>query len=89
MYSGNKEGSDFMFVELGQQAMLGIVSHLFFIAITWWALQALNFEKLLRANKVMQARLLYILLTVTIGSAASNFFLDYLSWSLHMPFFLK
>lgn len=89
MEVGDLEGSNLMFVNLGQQAMLGILSHLFFIAITWWALQALNFEKLLRANKIMQARLLYILLTVTIGSAASNFFLDYLSWSLNMPFFIQ
>ncbi|MGM9926164.1 MAG: DUF1146 family protein [Bacillus sp. (in: firmicutes)] len=78
-----------MFVTLGQQAMLGILSHLFFIAVTWWALQALRFDKLIRSNKVMQARLLYILLTVVIGSTASNFFLDYLSWSLNMPFLIQ
>lgn len=78
-----------MFAQVGQQAVLGIVSHLFFFAVTWWALQALNFEKLLRANKVVQARLLYILLTVAIGSLVSNFFLDYLSWSSNMPFLFQ
>ncbi|WP_374722693.1 DUF1146 family protein [Peribacillus tepidiphilus] len=75
-----------MFANLGQQAMFGIVSHLFFIGITWWALQALNFDKLLRPNRVMQARILYILLTVAIGSAVSGFFLDYISWSNQLPF---
>lgn len=78
-----------MFVNLGQQAMLGIISHLFFFAITWWALQALNFEKFLRPNKIMQARLLYILLTIAIGSIVSNFFLDYLSLSIQMPFLFQ
>ena len=78
-----------MFAQVGQQAVLGIVSHLFFFAVTWWALQALNFEKLLRANKVVQARILYILLTVAIGSLVSNFFLDYLSWSSNMPFLFQ
>lgn len=78
-----------MFVDLGQQAMLGIIIHLFFFAITWWALQALNFEKFLRANKVMQARLLYILLTLAIGSTVSNFFLDYLSLSTQIPFLFQ
>lgn len=78
-----------MFAQVGQQAVLGIVSHLFFFAVTWWALQALNFEKLLRANKVVQARMLYILLTVAIGSLVSNFFLDYLSWSSNMPFLFQ
>jgi uncharacterized integral membrane protein (TIGR02327 family) len=75
-----------MYSAIGQQAFTGIISHLFFIAITWWALQSLNFEKLLRANSVVKARILYILLTVAIGSAASSFFLDYLSWSRQLPF---
>ncbi|MBS4218914.1 DUF1146 family protein [Bacillus sp. FJAT-49711] len=70
-----------MLEDLGQQALINIFSHLFFIGIAFFALQALNFEKLIRANRVFQARLLYILLTVVIGSIASNFFLDYLNWS--------
>ena len=78
-----------MFANLGQQAMFGIISHLFFIAITWWALQALHFDKLLRANKVIQARVLYILLTLAIGSTVSGFFLDYITWSNQLPFLYK
>ena len=70
-----------MSLEFGQQALLSIISHLFFIGISFYALQALNFEKLLRANRVFQARLLYILLTIVIGSSVSNFFLDYLNWT--------
>ncbi len=78
-----------MFTDIGQQAMFGLISHLFFMGITWWALHALNFEKLLRANKVLQARVLYVLLSVAIGSMVSNFFLDYVSWSTKMPYLLK
>jgi uncharacterized integral membrane protein (TIGR02327 family) len=78
-----------MFGNLGQQAMFGIISHLFFIAITWWALQSLNFDKILRANKVIQARVLIILLTLAIGSTVSSFFLDYMSWSNQLPFLYK
>ncbi|MGN1400190.1 MAG: DUF1146 family protein [Bacillus sp. (in: firmicutes)] len=70
-----------MLAQIGQQAILGIVTHLACFAVTWWALQALNFDKLLRANKVVQARLLYILLTISIGSLVGNFVLDYLAWS--------
>lgn len=70
-----------MSLEFGQQALLSIVSHLFFIGISFYALQAINFDKLLRANRVFQARLLYILLTIVIGSSVSNFFLDYLNWT--------
>ncbi|HWO78083.1 MAG TPA: DUF1146 family protein [Bacillus sp. (in: firmicutes)] len=77
-----------MVTDFGQQALVSILSHLMFIGITWWALQALHFDKLLRANRVVQARLLYILLTVAIGSSVSNFFLDYLIWSQQLPLLL-
>ncbi|MBO0991556.1 DUF1146 family protein [Bacillus sp. SD088] len=71
-----------MLENLGQQALINIISHLFFIGIAFIALQALHFDKLLRGgNRVFQARLLYVLLTIVIGSTVSNFFLDYLDWS--------
>jgi uncharacterized integral membrane protein (TIGR02327 family) len=72
-------------VEYGIEAGISIFSHLVFIALAWWALQSINFDKLLRANRVFQARLLYILLSITIGSIVSNFFLDYLFWSRQLP----
>ena len=71
--------------DFGQIALLSIVSHLFFIAISWWALQAIRLEKILKPSHVFQARLLYILLAIFIGSTVSNFFLDYLQWSQQLP----
>ncbi|MFD1708748.1 DUF1146 family protein [Siminovitchia sediminis] len=73
--------------EIAQQALISILSHLVFIALTFWALQALHFDRLLRANRVFQARLLYIILTIAIGSSISNFFLDYLHWSQQIQYF--
>lgn len=73
----------------GQQALLSILSHLVFIALAWWALQALRFDQILRPNRVFQARVLYILLSIVIGSAVSNFFLDYLLWSQQLPLILQ
>jgi len=69
----------------GHQALISIISHLVFIAIAWWALQSINYEKLLRGNHVFQARVLFILLSIVIGSTVSNFFLDYLLWSQQLP----
>jgi uncharacterized integral membrane protein (TIGR02327 family) len=71
--------------DFGQMAMVSIVSHLVFIAISWWALQAVRLDKVIKANHVFQARLLYILLAIFIGSSVSNFFLDYLQWSRQLP----
>lgn len=86
MKDGCLLGGMYMFSTMGQQAMLGIVSHLFFIAVTWWALQAIHFDKILRSNSVLKARVLYILLTVAIGSVVSNFFLEYLGFANQLPY---
>jgi uncharacterized integral membrane protein (TIGR02327 family) len=75
--------------DLGQIALVSILSHLVFIALSWWALQAIRLEKLLRPNHVLQARILYILLAIFLGSSVSNFFLDYLQWSRQLPLILK
>jgi uncharacterized integral membrane protein (TIGR02327 family) len=69
----------------GQQALISIISHLLFIVITWWSLQALRIDALIRPNHIYQARILLILLTITIGTSVSNFFLDYLLWSQQIP----
>ncbi|CAI9396493.1 DUF1146 family protein [Niallia sp. Sow4_A1] len=73
----------------GQQALLSILIHIVFIALSWWALQSLNFEKFLRKNRVFQARVLYVLLAIIMGSIVSNFLLDYLSWSQQLPLILN
>ncbi|MEH7074330.1 DUF1146 family protein [Neobacillus drentensis] len=78
-----------MINDFGQMALLSIVSHLIFIAISWWALQAIRLDQLLKASHVFQARLLYILLAIIIGSSVSNFFLDYLQWSRQLPLIMQ
>jgi len=71
---------------VGQEALMGILSHLFFIAITFYALQAFMLEKLFKKNKVFQIQLIYILLSIAIGTAVSNFFLQISSWSGKLPY---
>lgn len=89
MVVGTFEERGYAMPGLGQQALLSIISHLIFIALAWWALQAIRLDKLLKPNHVFQARMLYILLSIVIGSAVSNFFLDYLLWSQQLPLLLK
>ncbi|MGX6445576.1 DUF1146 family protein [Neobacillus sp. K501] len=73
----------------GQVALLSILSHLVFIGVAWFALQAVRLDKVLKPNHVFQARLLYILLAIFLGSSVSNFFLDYLQWSRQLPMILQ
>lgn len=72
-------------VDIGVQSLISILSHLLFISITWWALQAIDYEKWMKPNRVVQMRLLLILVTIAIGSLVSNFFLDYLFLSQRLP----
>ncbi|MEW4285836.1 DUF1146 family protein [Priestia koreensis] len=74
-----------MFAGSGPQALITLISHLFFIALTWYALQGFQIERAMKPNRVAQARLLMIFLTIAIGSSVSNFFLDYLFWSQQLP----
>ena len=63
-----------MFGGIEQQTLLTMISHLIFIVITWYALQGFQIEKLMKPNHVFQAKLMLILLTITISSTVSNFF---------------
>lgn len=57
--------------------LMQIFVYLFCIGISWWALQAFDFEKFLRPNRVMQAQLLYILGSIALGSTVASFLLLY------------
>lgn len=71
--------------DYAQMALLSMIVNLAFMSVTWWALQALNIDKWIKAGKVIQARILLILLTIAIGSMVSSFFLDYFLWSQQLP----
>ncbi|HWI48712.1 MAG TPA: DUF1146 family protein [Rummeliibacillus sp.] len=71
---------------IGQNALIGIISHIFFIGITFYALQSLMYEKVVKKNHVFQIQLLFILLSIAIGSTVSNFFITISTWSRQLPF---
>lgn len=70
---------------IGVMSLMGIVSHIFFIALTWRLLLGVNFDPLIRKNRVGEARLLLIFLTIAIGTLVSNFVLDIIRWTLDIP----
>jgi uncharacterized integral membrane protein (TIGR02327 family) len=74
---------------VGSNSLMSIIVNLICIALSWWALQAIRLDKLLKPNKIIQARALYILLSIALGSIVSNFLLDYLLWSRQLPFILE
>lgn len=71
---------------IGQQALIALLSHIFFIGISFYALQGLMLEKLFKKNRTFQIQLMYILLSIVIGSTVSNFLLDFATWSKQLPY---
>ncbi|MES9681959.1 hypothetical protein CN514_01565 [Bacillus sp. AFS001701] len=74
---------------VGTEALLAIIVHLFFIILTWWALTAIKWESVMKKGHVAQIRLFMVLLTITISSAVSSFFLDYLQYTRNITYLLK
>ncbi|MBU5268000.1 DUF1146 family protein [Virgibacillus proomii] len=66
---------------IGQQAIIGIISHLLFIYLTWRLMMSINFEPLIRKGRAKEAQILILFLTIVIGSGVSRFFLEVLQWS--------
>ena len=69
-----------------EQALIAIFANVFFIGISFYALQALMMDKIIKKNRVFQAQLFYILTSIMIGSIVANFFLNLTNWSNQLPF---
>ncbi|SET24932.1 conserved hypothetical integral membrane protein [Salinibacillus kushneri] len=66
---------------IGMTAVIGLASHILFFVLTWKVLEGLRIEQFFKKGKVVESRILFILVCITIGTTASNFFLDILSWA--------
>ena len=76
-----------MLQSLGYNALLGMISHIVFIIITWKVIQSIRIEEIFKKNHVMEARIFFLFVTIAIGTAVSNFFLDILEWSQDLIYF--
>lgn len=73
-------------IQLGIQAILYLIVNLFFLALTWWALQSFRFDVFLKNPNSARAKVLMLILTLAIGSTVGNFFFNYLYQSLRLPY---
>lgn len=72
--------------DLGIQATIGIVVHLFFIAVAFYGLQSVRLDVVFKKGKVFQVQVMMILLSLVIGTIAGNFFLQLMNWSSQLQF---
>ncbi|AEV94961.1 DUF1146 family protein [Pediococcus claussenii] len=73
---------------LGIQSVLTLICYLFFIAVSFWALQAIPFYKFM-GKYPEQARVLIVLLSVALGYTASSFFLSLITTIRNLIFLVK
>lgn len=78
-----------VYSQLGAQAVVAIVAHVFFIGVTFYALQAFRMEQLFKKGKVLQIQLVYILLSVAIGSSVAEFLLSLSTYSQQLPYIFQ
>ncbi|MDZ7834502.1 MAG: DUF1146 family protein [Alkalibacterium sp.] len=69
------------------QSVVDLISHVFFILVAFWALQAFKTDVVIKKNHIPQARTLYILISIALGYTTSNFFLEFIL-SIQNLFFL-
>ncbi|USS89836.1 DUF1146 family protein [Fructilactobacillus cliffordii] len=61
----------------GLQALISVISQLFFVILSFWAIQGIHFERFLPI-KEQQGKALLVLMAIVIGSLSSNFFLSFI-----------
>ena len=73
-----------MMETFGMSALLTIIASVFFIGLSWWALQAFRFDLFVKNPRSGQAKLLQIFLAIFIGHGIADFFIQYLFSSLQL-----
>ncbi|HLR91757.1 MAG TPA: DUF1146 family protein [Atopostipes sp.] len=71
------------------QSLITIFSHLFFIALSYWAVQSLRTEHLFKKGTPQQLRVFYVLFAVALGYTVSSFFLDFMTYTQNLLTFLQ
>ena len=57
--------------------ILRSIVYLLMFIVTWFAMDAINYEKLLRKNKVNQAQVLYFIIVMAVAYLAGSFILSF------------
>ncbi|MNN64132.1 hypothetical protein D3C81_1795580 [compost metagenome] len=66
---------------IGSNSLVSMIVSLFCVVLSWWALQNLKLDLVIRYPKSPQGRLLHLLLAIVLGHFVAGFLLDYLGWS--------
>lgn len=71
---------------VGANGLLSIFISLLCIGLSFWALQNLKLDLLIRHPKSAAGKLLQLLLAIVLGHFVSAFLLDYIRWTQSLRF---
>ncbi|CAM3343882.1 MULTISPECIES: DUF1146 family protein [Saccharibacillus] len=69
------------FSQTGVFGILSMVISLGCILLSWWALQNLKLDLIIRHPQSPQGKMLHVLLAIVLGHFVAKFMLDYIGWS--------
>lgn len=58
-----------------------IFLYIFFVLLSAYSLSAINFEKIIKKNKIIETRILVMILSFISGYILTNFIVDFLEFS--------
>lgn len=74
---------------IGIRALITLACYFVFTGVSFWALQAVRFDQLLRRGHVPQAQTLFIILAAVLGYLCSSFFLNFIDNTRNLIFLLR
>ncbi|MCZ8523342.1 MULTISPECIES: DUF1146 family protein [Paenibacillus] len=72
---------DQMNSSMGLKGLINIAVVLVFIGVSWWALQEVKLEAILKRPRSGAAKTLQVFLSIAVGYQVARFVIDYLDWS--------
>ncbi|MCZ8514841.1 DUF1146 family protein [Paenibacillus filicis] len=73
--------TDQLNASMGLSGLLNIVVVIVCIGLSWWALQELKLDAIIKRPRSPQGKALQIFLSVALGYQLAKFVLDYFHWS--------
>lgn len=58
--------------------MIKVIFYIIFLFLTMWSMDGLNLNKLFKQSRVYQARVIYILIAISISYLVTNFMYDFI-----------
>lgn len=73
--------------QLGVRALIGIVTYLITIGLSFQIMKSVQVEKIIRKNRTFEAQLLLIFAAIALGFLVGNFFITLMDTSLQLSNF--